>query len=112
MSELTLDPVFPLPPGHLGAGDITFLSADWFICQLGAIGGVGPTLEHTKSSIKVVMIIFLKFRECFRTGSLRRVFLTQAVFPPLGRFFFFKDKARFWGMRGKLPFCTFSFLMI
>lgn len=44
MSELTLDPVFPLPPGDLGAGDITFLSADWFICQLGAMGGVGPTL--------------------------------------------------------------------
>ena len=88
MSELTLDPVFPLPPGHLGAGDITFLSADWFICQLGAMGGVGPTLDHTKSSIKGVMIIFLKFRESFRTGSLRRVFLTQAVFSPLGRYFF------------------------
>lgn len=111
MSELTLDPVFPLPPGDLGAGDITFLSADWFICQLGAMGGVGPTLEHTKSSIKGAMLIFLKFGECFRTSSLRRVFLTQAVFPPLSRFFF-KDKAHFWRMRGKLPSCTFSFLLI
>ena len=94
MSELTLDPVFPLPPGDPGAGDITFLGADWFICQLGATGGVGPNLEHTGSSTKGAMIIFLKFRECFRTGSLR-VFLNSGCFPSSRQifFFFFKDKA-------------------
>lgn len=42
ISELALDPVFPLVRGRPWAGDFTFLSTDWFICRLGVLGGVGP----------------------------------------------------------------------